>query len=140
MFYRCQEEAASGFPIDLPRRSQAVKETGKKHSDLGHSGRASYSGPLVHAAGWAKAGKKHGDLATTSTRADLATLSGLVATRTSSCEDRREKPGPSKPEPRNQISRFPGSSNDMGKHLNHLTEDSRLVEDEKGCSKEPVPV
>ena len=109
-----------------------------------HSGRVVYSGPLVHGAGWSKAGKKHDDLPMAPTRADLATLSGLVAARTLSSEDRQEKPGPSKLEPRNQISRFPGSVNELGKqewkYHNQLNEDSHRMEDVRGSTKEPILV
>lgn len=142
MFYH-QEEAASGFPICPPRQSQGAKE-GSKNLFEHHPGRVAFSGPLVHGAGWSKAGKKHDDLPLPPTRADLATLSGLVAARTSLSEDRPEKPAPSKLDPRNQISRFPGSVNESGKqdwkNHNQLNEDSHRLEDGMGSTKEPILV
>lgn len=51
--------------------------------------RVSYSGPLGPGAGWAVTGKKYDDVSVVPSRADLATLSGLVACRTLPSEDSR---------------------------------------------------
>uniref|UniRef100_A0A5B6YZ00 Protein kinase domain-containing protein n=1 Tax=Davidia involucrata TaxID=16924 RepID=A0A5B6YZ00_DAVIN len=104
-----QEEVASGFPIDPPRPSQAAEEARIDRQGYLHK-RASHSGPLVHQAALAKAGKNMDDAPKISTGADLSTMSGLVAARRSLLsEERREKFGPSQQEVPKLIGRFPGS-------------------------------
>ncbi|KAF8409252.1 hypothetical protein HHK36_005326 [Tetracentron sinense] len=141
-----QEEVASGFPIDPPRQSQAVEEASKDAQGHFHK-RASHSGPLVHRAAWAKAGKNLDDASKVSTGADLSTLSGLVAARrTLLSEDRRENSGPSQPEATHLIGRFPGSFNDAsesnrkqdGKHHIQGLASSHQKEDGRTSSKEPI--
>ncbi|KAF8409259.1 hypothetical protein HHK36_005333 [Tetracentron sinense] len=141
-----QEEVASGFPIDPPRKSQAVEEASKDAQGHFHK-RASHSGPLVHRAAWAKAGKNLDDASKVSTGADLSTLSGLVAARRSLLsEDRRENSGPSQPEATHLIGRFPGSFNDAsesnrkqdGKHHIQGLASSHQKEDGRTSSKEPI--
>ena len=140
MFNPYQDEAASGFPIDPPRRTQAVKDGGKD-SNVQNPRRASHSGPLVP--GWTKTGKKYEDISIISTRADLSTLSGLVATRTLS-EDCRDKLGPSQPESINQITRTSESlevSGSMRKNdRKHGISSSRQIEKGRASTKEPVLV
>lgn len=53
--------------------------------------RVSYSGPLVPGVGWTKAAKKYDDVSVVSTRTNLSSLSGLVASRTLTSEDARDK-------------------------------------------------
>ncbi|KAF9590025.1 hypothetical protein IFM89_030175 [Coptis chinensis] len=107
LFNPHQEEVASGFPIDPPRQSTVLEETNRDPQGQ-YIKRASHSGPLVHRAAWAKAGKNHDDPPKVSTGADLSTLSSLVAARSLLSDGRREKCGPSQPEA-NLSSKFPGS-------------------------------
>ncbi|GFZ05660.1 protein kinase superfamily protein [Actinidia rufa] len=138
VFNPYQDEAASGFPIDPPRRTQAVKDGGKD-SNVQNPRRASHSGPLVP--GWTKTGKKYEDISIISTRADLSTLSGLVATRTLS-EDCRDKLGPSQPESINQIARTSESLEVSGStrknDRKHGISSSRQIEKGRASTKEPV--
>ncbi|PIA35270.1 hypothetical protein AQUCO_03600144v1 [Aquilegia coerulea] len=107
-----QEDVASGFPIDPPRQSQVLEETNR--DPQGHYiKRASHSGPLVHRAAWAKAGRNHDDAPKVSNGADLSTLSSLVAARSLLTDGRREKCGPSQPEVSNLIGKLPGSFNEV---------------------------
>ncbi|KAF8411144.1 hypothetical protein HHK36_003687 [Tetracentron sinense] len=135
-----QEEVASGFPIDPPRQSQAVEEKDPQ----GHfHKRASHSGPLVHRAAWAKAGKNLDDAPKVSTGSELSTLSGLVAARSS---DHREKSGPSQPEATRLMGRFPGSFKEAsestrkqdGKHHTQAFAGSHQKEDGRTSNKEPI--
>ncbi|THG04240.1 hypothetical protein TEA_026570 [Camellia sinensis var. sinensis] len=84
LFNPYKEEATPGFSVDPPRQTQAAKELGNDLMDH-NPRRASHSGPLVPGVGWTKtgnSGKKYDDISIRSTRADLSTLSGLVASRT----------------------------------------------------------
>jgi serine/threonine protein kinase len=75
------QDAATGFPIDPPNTSK-------------ESNRVSYSGPLgLGGATWSKHVNKQDDISTT--RPNLSTLSGLVASRTSSSENCQDLGGPS---------------------------------------------
>ncbi|XP_057507087.1 probable serine/threonine-protein kinase At1g54610 isoform X1 [Actinidia eriantha] len=138
VFNPYQDEAASGFPIDPPRRTQYVKDGDRDSSDQ-NSRRASHSGPLIP--GWTKTGKKYEDISIISTRADLSTLSGLVATRTLS-EDCRDKLGPSQQESINQIARTSESLEVSGSMKNndrkHAINSSRQIEKGRASTKEPV--
>ncbi|GMP54584.1 hypothetical protein CsSME_00019709 [Camellia sinensis var. sinensis] len=138
-----QEEAASGFPIDPPRHSQAAKEVvGKDRMDH-NTKRVSHSGPLAPGVGWTKAGKKYDDMNVISTRADLSTLSGLVASRTSLSDDSRDKLGPSQPKATDQVAKSSESHEVSGsarrtyrkQHTHSITGSHQL---EKGRAKEPV--
>ncbi|THG04111.1 hypothetical protein TEA_025433 [Camellia sinensis var. sinensis] len=140
-----QEEAASGFPIDPPRHSQAAKEVvGKDRMDH-NTKRVSHSGPLAPGVGWTKAGKKYDDMNVISTRADLSTLSGLVASRTSLSNDSRDKLGPSQPKATDQVAKSSESHEVSGsarrtyrkQHTHSITGSHQL---EKGRAKEPVLV
>uniref|UniRef100_A0A5B6YXM7 Protein kinase domain-containing protein n=2 Tax=Davidia involucrata TaxID=16924 RepID=A0A5B6YXM7_DAVIN len=144
LFNPHQEEAASGFPIDPPRQSQAVKEVGKELLDHIPK-RATHSGPLVPGVGWTKAGKKYDDISIVSTRADLSTLSGLVASRTVLSEEGRDKLVPSQPEATNQVGRLSESYEELGptrkqdrKHHIHSNAGSHLMENGRASTKEPV--
>ncbi|PON68017.1 Serine/threonine protein kinase [Parasponia andersonii] len=102
------EEAASGFPIDPPRPSQAV-EVSVDQQSFNHK-RASHSGPLAHRAAWAKTSKNADDAPKVSVGADLSTMSGLVAARRSLlAEDYRNRSSSSQPEVPKVMGRFPGS-------------------------------
>ncbi|XP_027064134.1 probable serine/threonine-protein kinase At1g54610 isoform X1 [Coffea arabica] len=101
-FNRHKEETSRGFPADPPRLSKGVIETRK--ATLEHPPqRVSYSGPLGPASGWAMSGKKYDDISFVSNKADLSTLSGLVASRTLPSEDSREKYGSQQVEIANQV-------------------------------------
>lgn len=102
LFNPHRDEASSGFQIDPHRPSQGFKETSK--SMLGQPPqRVSYSGPLGPSVGWTASGKKYEDMSCVSTRSDLSTLSGLVASRTLPSEDSRERPGYSQKDKANQM-------------------------------------
>ncbi|KAJ9671633.1 hypothetical protein PVL29_025371 [Vitis rotundifolia] len=142
------EEVASGFPIDPPRPSQAVEDGSIDTQGPLHK-RASHSGPLVHRAVWAKAGKNLDDAPKVSTGADLSTMSSLVAARRSLLsEDRREKSGSSQPDVSKLIVRFPGSFKEASEST--IQQDQRhqmqgagrctQKEDGRTSSKDPVLV
>lgn len=143
------EEVASGFPIDPPRPSQAVEDGSIDAQGPLHK-RASHSGPLVHRAAWAKAGKNLDDAPKVSTGADLSTtMSNLVAARRSLLsEDRREKSGLTQPEMSKLIVRFPGSFKEASeptieqdqKHQIQGATRSTQKEDGRTNSKDPVLV
>ncbi|KAA8524384.1 hypothetical protein F0562_010825 [Nyssa sinensis] len=136
-----QEEAASGFPIDRPRQSQAVKAVGKDLPDHIPK-RATHSGPLVPGVGWTKAGKKYDDISIVSTRADLSTLSGLVASRTVLTEEGQDKLASSRPETTNLVSRLsesyeelePTRKEDRKRHT-HSNAGSHLMENGRASTK-----
>ncbi|KAK9285135.1 hypothetical protein L1049_024320 [Liquidambar formosana] len=143
MFNPHQDEAASGFPLDPPRYTQALNGVSKDF--LEQRNRVSHSGPLVQGAAWAKSRKKPDDPSMAAARADLSTLSGLVATRTLLSDDRREKPGPSQPEATNQVGRRSGPLNDWEssrrqdrKHHTQRIVGVRPMDDGKAYSKEPI--
>lgn len=142
-----QEEVASGFPIDPPRPSQVTEEASVDHQGHHHK-RASHSGPLVHRAAWAKAGKIQDDAPKLSTGADFSTMSSLVAARRSllSEERSREKSGPSQPEVLRLMGRFPGSFKEVSestiqqdqKHNSQGFPGSHHKEDGRTSNKDPV--
>ncbi|KAK6919582.1 Protein kinase domain [Dillenia turbinata] len=107
MLHPCREEVSSGFLIDPPRPTQKIKNTRKVLLEHQHE-RAAYSGPLVPGSAWPKAGKKLDDSQTFASKADLSTLSGLVAARTASSEQYREKSGPVLPVASNTIGKSSG--------------------------------
>lgn len=82
------------FAINPSRQSQVMKEVSRDSLDHQRK-KVSHSGPLVHQPTWAKAGKRHNEPPTVSTRSNLSTLSGFVASRTVLPDDCREKSGPS---------------------------------------------
>ncbi|KAI8552553.1 hypothetical protein RHMOL_Rhmol06G0275800 [Rhododendron molle] len=143
------EEVASGFPIDPPRPSQVVEEPSIDPHDQLHKRASSHSGPLVHRATWAKAGKNLDDAPKISTGANLSTMPGLVAGRRSLLsEDCREKSGPSQHEVPRLISRFPGSFKEASESM--MRQDQKIHtqsvaiprqnEDGRSSSKDPVLV
>lgn len=147
MFNSHQEEVASGFPIDPPRPSQVVEEANNDpHGNL-HK-RGSHSGPLVHRAAWAKAGKNMEDAPKISNGADLSATSGLVAARRSVLsEERREKAASlSQQEAPKLFARFPGSfkeaSNSMMKQdqKNHAVGGPYQNDDGKTNNHDPILV
>ncbi|KAL3508680.1 hypothetical protein ACH5RR_028081 [Cinchona calisaya] len=144
MFNSHQEEVASGFPIDPPRPSQAVEEATNDPQSNIHK-RGSHSGPLVHWAAWAKAGKNMEDAPKISDGPDLSAMSGLVAARRSMLsEERKEKSCSSQQDVPKQFARFPGSfkesSNSMMKQdqNNHVVAGSYQNEDGRACNNDPV--
>ncbi|XP_052178128.1 probable serine/threonine-protein kinase At1g54610 [Diospyros lotus] len=143
LFNYNQDEAASGFPMDPPRQTNSVKGVGKDVMDH-NSRRASHSGPLGPGAGWTKSGKKYEDISIISSRADLSTLSGLVASRTMASEECGDKQGPWQSESTNQAARasetfeLSGSmrKNDWKHH--HSITGSRQTDKGRSSTKEPL--
>ncbi|XP_028807851.1 probable serine/threonine-protein kinase At1g54610 isoform X2 [Neltuma alba] len=84
-------EPVSGFLVYPPQKQSHVKEMENNFS--GHLyKRPSHSGPLVPGVQLARGGKEFDEGPLGSNRVNLAKLSGLVASRTSSSEDQEEKP------------------------------------------------
>lgn len=144
MFNSHHEEVASGFPIDPPRPSQAVDEA--SNDPQGNlQKRGSHSGPLVHRAAWAKAGKNMEDAPKISNGADLSAMSGLVAARRSVLsEERSEKSGPSQQEVPKLFARFPGSFKETSNcsmkqdQKNQVVTGSYQNEDGRTSNNDPV--
>jgi cyclin-dependent kinase 12/13 len=113
VFKPYQEEPAWGFPINRPRQTQAVKEVGKALMDRNRRG-ASHSGPLIPGVEFTKTGSRYDDTAIVSTRGELSTSSGLVASRTSSAKDCQDKASPAQLEDTNQVGRSSQSSEVSG--------------------------
>lgn len=142
--FNSKEEAASGFRIEPPRPSQPSKETSKDVLEQHPPMRESFSGPLIPGPGWTKAGKKYDDISIISSRADLSTLSGLVASRTLLSEDHRDKLAPSQLKAINQVGRLSESSQEFGHSRKHDRKDphaqamaiSRRIENERASTKE----
>ncbi|KAK3005458.1 hypothetical protein RJ639_016329 [Escallonia herrerae] len=111
LFNPHRQEAASGFLIDPPRPTKAIEEVGKDFQEH-PSSRVSHSGPLVQGVGWTKAVKKY-DMSVVSSRADLSTHSGLVASRTLMSEEYRDKLVPSYPEATNRVGRIGEPSEEL---------------------------
>lgn len=139
------EEVASGFPIDPPRPSQVAEEPSIDPHEQLHKRASSHSGPLVHRAAWAKAGKNLDEAPKMSNGANLSSMSGLVAGRRSLLsEDRREISGPSQHEVPRLISRFPGSFKEPSESMTrqdqkiHTQAIPRQNEDGRASSKDPV--
>ncbi|GAB2215745.1 hypothetical protein Droror1_Dr00020143 [Drosera rotundifolia] len=108
MFNSHPEESASGFPMEPPRPSQTT-EQGVNTQGNNHK-RASHSGPLVHQAAWAKAGRHIDDAPKLSTGVDMPIMPGLVAARRSLlAEAQREKPRALQSGAPKMIPRFAGS-------------------------------
>ncbi|KAK2976314.1 hypothetical protein RJ640_029218 [Escallonia rubra] len=121
LFNPHRQEAASGFLIDPPRPTKAIKEVDKDFQEH-PSNRVSHSGPLVQGVGWTKAAKKYDDMSVAkkyddmsvvSSRADLSTHSGLVASRTLMSEEYRDKLVPSYPEATNRVGRIGEPSDEL---------------------------
>ncbi|TXG55147.1 hypothetical protein EZV62_020403 [Acer yangbiense] len=131
----------STFVIDPPRQSQAASRDFLEHQRK----KVSHSGPLVHGPAWVKVGKGHDDPPRGSTRANLSTLSGFVASRTVLPDDRREKSGPSQPGAAKHVGRFQeGSYSELvsagkqdGRRNIHKNADSPQGGDGKATVREP---
>lgn len=145
-FNRHKDEVASGFPIDPPRPSQALKEVRKEQMQQPPN-RVSYSGPLVPGVGWTKAAKKYDDVSVVSTRTNLSSLSGLVASRTLTSEDARDKYSLSHLVAADQAGRVSESLDklessriqDMKLQTQGITS-SRQMENSRGSTKESILV
>ncbi|KAI3457241.1 hypothetical protein Pfo_013904 [Paulownia fortunei] len=111
LFNPHKEEAASGFPIDPPRPAQGLKEMSKDHLQNPPQ-RVSHSVPLAPGVGWTLSGRKNNDTSIVSTRNDLSTISGLVASRALSSVESRDKLISSHVEATNQIGRLSESFGD----------------------------
>ncbi|KAK6919066.1 Protein kinase domain [Dillenia turbinata] len=138
MFNPHQEVVSSRFLT--PRQTQEMKNTSKDLLEHQRK-RAAYSGPLVPGVACPKAGKKLDDSQTFTSKADLSTLSGLVAARTSSSEDYKEKPEPVLPEASNTIGKSSGNLGESHrkwdrKHRVPSIVGSQWKDDGKGCAKE----
>ncbi|KAL3509356.1 hypothetical protein ACH5RR_028757 [Cinchona calisaya] len=108
LLYPHKEGSACGFHVDPPRLSKGFKGTNKAEHPPPQ--RVSYSGPLGPGAGLAISGKKYDDVSFVSNRADLSTLSGLVASRTLPSEDSRVKHDSTQLETANQVKKSSQSS------------------------------
>ncbi|CAA2986785.1 probable serine threonine- kinase At1g54610 [Olea europaea subsp. europaea] len=123
------EEATSGFPIDPPRQSQCSKETSKDVLDNPPQ-KVSHSGPLAPGMRWTFSGKKHDDNSIDSARADLSTLSGLVASRALSSIESGDKSNVS------ESFGYPTRQQDRRRH--NFFSSSRQMENGRASTKEPV--
>lgn len=145
MFISHYKEASSS--INPHQQTQAVKDGNKDYLDhqrrkVSHSGplvhgaaKVSHSGPLVPGTTWARAGKGHDDPAMVSTRSNLSTLSGFVASRTVLAEDHREKFGPSQLGAVKQVGVSQGSKQDHRHNFQKIADSPQGVG--KATVKEP---
>lgn len=145
-FNRQKDEAASGFPIGPPRATQASKE-GRKEQIEQPPNRASYSGPLVPGVGWTKAAKKNEAMPVVLPRTNLSSLSGLVASRTLTSEDSRDKFFPPHQAAADQARRVSETFDEWGsarkqdiKHQTQGTTGSRQMGNLLGSTKESILV
>ncbi|KAK1388883.1 putative serine/threonine-protein kinase [Heracleum sosnowskyi] len=143
-FNRHKDEAASGFPIDPPRATHALKEVRKEQMEQ-PANRASYSGPLVPGVGWTKAAKKHEAMPVVLPRTNLSSLSGLVASRTLTSEDSRDKFFPPHQVAADQARRVSETFDEWGssrkqdiKHQNQGVTGSRQMGNVLGSTKESI--
>ncbi|XP_022852348.1 probable serine/threonine-protein kinase At1g09600 isoform X2 [Olea europaea var. sylvestris] len=120
------EEAASGFPIGPPRRTQYSKASSKDMSEDPLQ-KVSHSGPLAPEMGGTFPGKKHDDISIVSARADLSTLSGLVASMALSSV-----------ECRNKSESFGDPIRQQDRRRYDLFSSSRQMENGRSSTKEPV--
>ncbi|KAL5864870.1 hypothetical protein ACOSQ3_002384 [Xanthoceras sorbifolium] len=134
----------STFVIDPPRQSQAVKEVNRDFLEHQRK-KVSHSGPLVQGPTWGKVGKRHDDPPMVSTRANLSTLSGFVASRTVLPDDRREKSGPLQPGTAKHVGRsqasyseFASAGKQEGRRNIHETADSPQGGAGKATVREPT--
>ncbi|KAL9232433.1 hypothetical protein vseg_007547 [Gypsophila vaccaria] len=145
-FNNHQEEVASGFLFEPPRGFQAIEESStNKHAHI-HK-RASHSGPLVHQAASAKAGKNMDDAPKLSNGADLSTMIGSVAPRRSLLsEDKRERTSSLLSGVPKLVARFPGSFKGASESTTRQDQLDRMQsfanaqqsEEEKSNNKDPV--
>ncbi|XP_010694981.2 probable serine/threonine-protein kinase At1g54610 isoform X1 [Beta vulgaris subsp. vulgaris] len=141
-----QEDVASGFPIEPPRATQAMEESGISRQGHHHK-RSSHSGPLVNPAAWAKAGKNLDDAPKVSNGADLSTISGSMAARRSFLsEDKREKSSSLQPGVPKLVARFPGSFKEKSESMSRRDQADQMQglasshqnEDGRSSNKDPV--
>ena len=111
-----QEEVASGFPIEPPRVSQTMEESGVESQGHPYK-RASHSGPLVHQRAWSKGGTNLDDAPKALNGADLS-ISGPVSTRSMLSEDSRDKSGSLQPVAPKLVAKFPGSFKETSASIN----------------------
>ncbi|XP_038681414.1 probable serine/threonine-protein kinase At1g54610 isoform X2 [Tripterygium wilfordii] len=104
-----KQQTNSGFLVDPSQLRQSVQKDSVEHQHK----KVSYSGPLVHGTGRAKAGKEHDVPPAISARTNLSNLSGLVAARTSSAEVWQGKLSASQQETIKQVGRSRGSLNQL---------------------------
>ncbi|KAJ4729802.1 Protein kinase-like protein [Melia azedarach] len=138
--------------VNPHKQPQAVKEASKdllehQRKKVSYSGplvhgttKVSHSGPLVHGTTWAKAGKGHDDPPVVSTRSNLSTLSGFVASRTVAPKDRLEKFGPSQLGTVKQVGGSQRSYNDLvsaGKQ-DYRHNNQRTAESPQGFGKATI--
>lgn len=137
-----QEDAASGFPMEPPRSSQATEQVEKSRHNIS---RASHSGPLVRQAAWAKTGKVVDDSSKISNGVDISSMPGVVAARRSlMSDDKRDRSSQIQPGPPKLIGRFPGSFKESSRQdqRHHMSGVGVFNpnEDGRNSSKDPVPV
>lgn len=108
--------------------------------------RASYSGPLVPGVGWTKPSKKHEAMPVVP-RTNLSSLSGLVASRTLTTEDSRDKFFPPHQVAADQARRVSETFDEWGssrkqdiKHQNQGMTNSRQMGNLLGSTKESIVV
>ncbi|XP_031381590.1 probable serine/threonine-protein kinase At1g54610 [Punica granatum] len=141
MFSSQQEKTISGFLVGPPKEPRGSREPRKDQGEHCQN-RASYSGPLVPGYGLGKVPKDLDHSNTISSRSNLSTLSGLVASRTGDCN--QEKSGPSMPDSMNKVGRFSGPINGMepivrrqdSKYQSRRNADARSTEEGKASIKE----
>ncbi|KAK9674107.1 hypothetical protein RND81_12G211600 [Saponaria officinalis] len=145
MFNNHQEEVASGFPFEPTRAPQAIEDPGTNRQ-AHQQKRVSHSGPLVHQAAWAKAGKNLDDAPKVSTGADL---SGSMASRRSLLsEGKQDRTGSFYAGVPKLIARFPGSFKEGSDSIIRRDQvdraqpfiNSRRNEEGRSDSKDPILV
>ncbi|KAH9621403.1 hypothetical protein KSS87_012537, partial [Heliosperma pusillum] len=142
-FNNHQEEVASGFPIEPRRASHAIEEPGTNRHAHSHK-QDSHSGPLVHQAAWAKAGKKSDDNPKLLNGADLSTIVGSLAPRRSLIsEDKRKRTGSFQADASKLIARFPGSFKDASEsrrdQVDHMHSFANPLQNEaRNNRKDPI--
>ncbi|XP_073025630.1 probable serine/threonine-protein kinase At1g54610 [Primulina eburnea] len=136
-----EEEAASGFPVDTAQPVQGMIEMSKDHPQK-HPERYSHSGPLAPGVGWTYSGRKNDDISAGSTRSDLSSLSGLVASRAFATAESRDE-WASHAEAASQAGRLSESFGDPSrkqdrKHPRRIFSGTRQIENGRTSTKEPV--
>ncbi|KAK9136980.1 hypothetical protein Sjap_007574 [Stephania japonica] len=90
-----REGVASGFPIDLPRQSQAVEETEKGQRE--HNNKASLFGILTYQTRWTESSRNQDHAPNMSSGDNLSTLPSLMAATNLLADSSGGKPGSSQP-------------------------------------------
>lgn len=113
LFNPHKEEAASGFPIHPSRPKQGLKHMSTDQMQ-NPTERISHSGSLAPGVSWSLSGRKKDDSSIVSTtRSNISTLSGPVASRVLSAVESRDPLNSSHVEAMNQVGRFSGSFGDQ---------------------------